>query len=152
MVRDILIYKDNKEKLTQKSEEVKEITEEIKILIQDLKDTLNIHKDGVGISAIQIGIPKQVCVIKINNQIYTLINPKITRTRGEVFFEEGCLSVPNKIVKVKRAQKVWCTYTNEEGKEKELSEGGLCSIIIQHELDHFEGTCPLFEEEENINE
>ena len=144
MIKDILLYKDNKEILTKKSEEVKEINEEIKVLIQDLKDTLASHKDGAGISAIQIGIPKRVCIIKINNQMYTLINPIITRKRGEIFFEEGCLSVPEKTVTVQRAQKVWCTYMNEEGKEKEISEGGLCSIIIQHELDHFEGMCPLF--------
>ena len=144
MIRDILTYEKDKEILTQKSEPVKEITEEIKELIQDLKDTLAIHEGGVGISAIQIGIPKRVCLIKYNGTIYTLINPEITKTRGEIDFEEGCLSVPGLATKTKRAQKVWCSYMDEDGRQKELANGGLCSVIIQHELDHFEGICPLF--------
>lgn len=145
MIKEILTYKDNKDTLTQISEPVKEITEEIKTWIQDLKDTLNAHPEGaVGISAVQIGFLKRICVIKYNNQIYTLINPVITKTRGEIDFVEGCLSVPELSTDTKRYQKVWCTYLDEEGKEKELADGGLCSVIIQHELDHMDGHCPLF--------
>lgn len=150
MIKDILIYEKDKEILTQKSEEVTEINDEIKNLIQDLKDTLKVHKTGVGISAIQIGIPKKVCIIKYNNQLYTLINPVITRKNGTCIFEEGCLSAPGKKKKVERAKKVWCDYTDENGKAKQLSDGGLCSIIIQHELDHFNGWCEVFSQyEEN---
>ena len=115
MVKEILTYDKNKNLLIQKSEEVTEINDEIKNLIQDLKDTLAIYGDGVGISAIQIGVPKRVCIVKYNNQTYTLINPVITRTRGEIEFIEGCLSVPDTSVEVKRAQKVWCLYKNENG-------------------------------------
>lgn len=151
MIKEILTYENNKEILTQKSEEVIEINEEIKQLVQDLKDTLAVHPTGVGISAIQIGIPKKVCIIKNNGQIYTLINPVITRQRGTVEFKEGCLSAPKKYKKVSRAQKVWCDYMDENGKMKELAEGGLCSIIIQHELDHFDGWCEVFSQyEENM--
>ena len=146
MVKDILIYEKDKEILTQKSEEVIEINDEIKQLIQDLKDTLKVHKTGVGISAIQIGVPKKVCVIKYNNKFYTLINPIISKKTGEVFFKEGCLSVPHKTKQIKRAQKVWCDYTDENGNKQQLANGGLCSVIIQHELDHFEGWCELFSE------
>lgn len=145
MVKEILTYDKNKDVLIQRSEEVTEINNEIKNLIQDLKDTLAIYGDGVGISAIQIGVPKKICIVKYNNQTYTLINPIITRTRGEIEFVEGCLSVPDTSVEVKRAQKVWCSYKNENGEEREISDGGLCSVIIQHELDHFEGHCPLFD-------
>lgn len=146
MIKDILIYEKDKEILTQKSELVNEITDEIKQLIQDLKDTLLSKPTGVGISAIQIGVPKRVCLIKYNGKIYTLINPVITRKRGSVFFEEGCLSAPGKKKKVLRAKKVWCKYIDENGQEQEIADGGLCSIIIQHELDHFEGWCELFSE------
>ena len=73
-----------------------------------------------------------------------MINPTITRTRGETEFLEGCLSVPNKYSKISRAQKVWCTYLDENGEQKEIAEGGRMSNIIQHELDHFEGICKLY--------
>ena len=149
MIKEILTYEKNKDILTQKSEDVIEINDEIKQLIQDLKDTLAVHPTGVGISAIQIGVPKKVCIIKHNGNIYTLINPIITRQRGNIDFIEGCLSAPDKHRKVSRAQKVWCDYIDENGNSKQLADGGLCSIIIQHELDHFNGWCEVFSEYED---
>lgn len=145
MVKEILIYPESKEILTQKSEEVGDINEEIKNIIEDLNDTLN-NSTGCGISAIQIGIPKRICIIKYNNENIVMINPKITNARGEVYFREGCLSAPGFYTNVKRAQKVWCSYLDENRREKEIAQGGLCSVIIQHELDHFDGWCEVFNE------
>ena len=144
MVKEILTYPKNKDILTSKSEEVKDISQ-IQDLIQDLKDTLN-NSTGCGISAVQIGVLKKVCLIKINNKIYVLINPVITRKRGEILFREGCLSAPGLYIQTKRAQKVWCQYLDEYGNQQEFAEGGLASVIIQHELDHFEGWCEVFNE------
>lgn len=146
MIKEILTYPNNKDILTQKSVEVEDINaQEIKDLIQDLKDTLN-NTAGVGISAVQIGELKRICLIKINGQIKTLINPVITKTRGEVEFREGCLSAPDVATTTKRAQKVWVDYIDETGRKRELADGGLCSIIVQHELDHFDGWCEVFNE------
>ena len=136
---------EDKDILTSKSVEIEDInSEETKQLIQDLKDTLN-STAGCGISAVQIGELKRICLIKINGQIKTLINPVITKTRGEVEFKEGCLSAPDIATTTKRAQKVWVDYIDENGRKKELAEGGLCSIIVQHELDHFDGICKVHE-------
>ena len=145
MIKKILTYPESKEILTQKSEKIEEITDEIKTLAQDLMDTLKSYKTGVGISAIQIGIAKRMCIVKDNINYIVMINPYITRQRGEVLFEEGCLSAPGATKKVMRAQKVWCNYTDLQGNHKTLDQGGLTSIIIQHELDHFEGWCHVFE-------
>ena len=145
MIKEILTYPTNKDILTSKSVEVEEINDEIKNLIQDLKDTLN-NTTGCGISAVQIGELKRICLIKINGQIKTLINPIITKTRGEVEFREGCLSAPDVATTTKRAQKVWVDYIDENGRKRELADGGLCSIIVQHELDHFDGWCEVFNE------
>lgn len=145
MVKEILVYPKNKDILTQKSEEVGGINDEIKNIIQDLKDTLN-NSTGCGISAVQIGILKRICIIKYNNEEIVMINPRITNSRGEIYYKEGCLSAPGIYTDVKRAQKVWCTYLDENGKEKEIAQGGLCSVIIQHELEHFDGWCEVFNE------
>ena len=102
MIKEILTYPTDKDILTSKSIEVEEINDEIKNLIQDLKDTLN-STAGCGISAVQIGELKRICLIKINGQIKTLINPVITKTRGEVEFKEGCLSAPDIATTTKRA-------------------------------------------------
>ena len=145
MIKKILTYPENKEILTQKSEKIEEITDEIKALAQDLMDTLKSHKTGVGISAIQIGVAKRMCIIKDNINYIVMINPYIIKQRGGVLFEEGCLSAPGATKKVMRAQKVWCNYTDLQGNHKTLDQGGLVSVIIQHELDHFEGWCHVFE-------
>lgn len=144
----IMTYPENADILTKKSEQIKVediTTERIQNIITDLKDTLN-STEGVGISAIQIGLPYKICLIKHNGKITTMINPTIVRTRGETSFQEGCLSAPGTYRKVKRFQKVWCEYLDETGKQCEVAEGGLKSIIIQHELDHFDGWCEVFNE------
>lgn len=144
MIKAILTYPKDKEVLTQPSQEVDNI-EEIQDLIQDLKDTMH-FSGGKGISAIQIGVPKRVCICSWGGQEITMINPVITRSRGNTMFHEGCLSVPGRYIDVPRAQKVWCSYTDENGNKCEIAEGGRMSNIIQHELDHFEGWCPVFED------
>ena len=145
MIKKILTYPENKEILTTKSIKVENI-EEVRELIEDLKDTLHATDSGKGISAIQIGVPKQVCICSWGGNEVVMINPVITRTRGNQDFSEGCLSAPGKFKMVPRFQKVWCTYMDENGETKEIAEGGRMSNIIQHELDHFDGNCPLFEE------
>lgn len=150
MIKKILTYPEDKEILTLKSKEADINAEETQVTIQDLKDTLH-NSTGVGISAIQIGIPLQICIIHINGQDKVLINPKITKTRGEVTYREGCLSAPGVYTEVKRFQKVWIDYLDETGKQRELAEGGLCSVIAQHELDHFNGWCEVFTEVDKEN-
>lgn len=147
MIKRILNYRneEDKEILSQKSETVENI-DEIKDLIQDLKDTLHAIPDAKGLSAIQLGINKRICICSWGNDEILLINPVITRSRGEQEYLEGCLSVPGIYKKVKRFQKVWCSYLDENGEQQEIAQGGRMSDIIQHELDHFEGECKLYNE------
>lgn len=147
MVKRILNYRneEDKEILSQKSENVNDVNE-IKELIQDLKDTLHAIPDAKGLSAIQIGVNKKVCICSWGGDEVLLINPVITRSRGEQEYLEGCLSVPGVYKKVTRFQKVWCSYLDENGEQQEIAQGGRMSDIIQHELDHFEGECKLYNE------
>lgn len=149
MKRKILTYPNDIEILSLKSQEVTDLKDEaFKQLIQDLKDTLQEDPTGVGLSAIQIGIPLRVCIINYGKEII-MINPIITWKRsgssGIKKFREGCLSAPGKYIEIERAQKVTCQYINENGEKEEISEGGWMSAIIQHELDHFEGICKVYE-------
>lgn len=144
MVKQILTYPEDKDILTSKSLEVENI-EEVKDLIQDLKDTLHNTKTGCGISAVQIGELKRVCIVQYNGKDYVMINPVITRKRPEtVYFREGCLSAPDVYDIIERNKKVWVEYLDENGIKRTEAQGGLFSIIVQHELDHFEGWCEVF--------
>ena len=147
MIKRILNYRneEDKEILSQKSETVENI-DEVKDLIQDLKDTLHAIPDAKGLSAIQLGVNKKVCLCSWGGDEILLINPVITRSRGEQEYLEGCLSVPGVYKKIARFQKVWCSYLDENGEQQEIAQGGRMSDIIQHELDHFEGECKLYNE------
>ena len=147
MIKRILNYRneEDKEILSQKSETVENI-DEVKDLIQDLKDTLHAIPDAKGLSAIQLGINKRICICSWGGDEVLLINPVITRSRGEQEYLEGCLSVPGVYKKVTRFQKVWCSYLDENGEQQEIAQGGRMSDIIQHELDHFEGECKIYNE------
>ena len=147
MIKRILNYRNEEDKkiLSQKSETVENI-DEVKDLIQDLKDTLHAIPDAKGLSAIQLGINKRICICSWGGDEVLLINPVITRSRGEQEYLEGCLSVPGVYKKVTRFQKVWCSYLDENGNQQEIAQGGRMSDIIQHELDHFEGECKLYNE------
>ena len=147
MIKRVLNYRneEDKEILSQKSETVENI-DEVKDLIQDLKDTLHAIPDAKGLSAIQLGINKRICICSWGGDEILLINPVITRSRGEQEYLEGCLSVSGVYKKVTRFQKVWCSYLDENGEQQEIAQGGRMSDIIQHELDHFEGECKLYDE------
>ena len=147
MIKRILNYRneEDKEILSQKSETVENI-DEVKDLIQDLKDTLHAIPDAKGLSAIQLGINKRICICSWGGDEVLLINPVITRSRGEQEYLEGCLSIPGVYKKVTRFQKVWCSYLDENGEQQEIAQGGRMSDIIQHELDHFEGKCKIYNE------
>ena len=147
MIKRILLYSNEEDRkiLESKSEPVTDINS-VKDLIQDLRDTLHGQSDGShGISASQIGELKNVCICSWDNREIVMINPEITKTRGLTVYTEGCLSVPGIFKKIPRAQKVWCTYLNEQGETCEIAEGGRMSDIIQHELDHMQGICKVHE-------
>ena len=143
MIRPIFTYPKDKDILTQPSVEVTDFNDDVKQTITDLIDTVKAHK-GAGISAIQIGKPYRICVINWGGT-QVLVNPVITRSRGEHTMREGCLSVPGLFIETTRAQKVWVSALDENQKEIEYAEGGNGSYIVQHELDHFDGHCTLFD-------
>jgi peptide deformylase len=89
---------------------------------------------GAGLAAIQIGIPLRFAWYKFENKEGILLNPIITKSFGEDIKDEGCLSIPNKYTKVKRA---WSIEYITNGKKKKAS--GFLARLIQHEIDHMNG-------------
>ena len=134
------IRKEGDELLKKKSKEVEVIDDKIKELIQDMIDTMHEY-DGVGLAAVQVGILKNIIVIDLYNEkpILKLINPKIIKTKGEQEVEEGCLSFPNKYVKVIRPAEVTVEALDENGKKIKVTGTELLAQALSHELDHLEG-------------
>jgi len=129
----------NLKKLNTVSEEIKDFKKAIKI-IGDLQLTLSRHPSGVGLSAVQIGIPKNICYIEYCGKKLTIINPAIIKLGTDLYESpEGCLSIPRTLVHIDRPGKIMLEYTNY--KEERITEefDGMLSRIIQHEIEHLEG-------------
>lgn len=138
------IYKIlNKEEdvLRKKSKKVSKVDEKVLKIIEDMFDTLYNTDTGVGLAAPQIGILKQIIVIDTGEEEpFALINPEIIAATGEVDSEEGCLSCPEEYGLVKRAEEVVVRGWNEAGEDVEIKANGFLAIVLQHEIDHLQGT------------
>ena len=137
-IRIIRLEKD--EILRKKSREVEKIDDKIQTLIDDMIDTM--YKfNGVGLSAVQVGVLKRVVVIDIDDDtgVKVLINPKITKVKGEHEVEEGCLSFPNQYAKLIRPNEVTVEALDRDGKKIIIKAKDLLAQAIAHELDHLDG-------------
>ena len=137
-IRNLRYEKD--EILRKKSREVDNIDEKIQILIDDMIETMYKY-NGVGLSAVQVVILKRVVVIDIDDGtgVKILINPKITKTKGEQEVEEGCLSFPNQYAKMIRPKEVTVEALDRNGKKIIIKAKDLLAQAIAHECDHLDG-------------
>jgi peptide deformylase len=101
---------------------------------------------GVGLAAIQVGWDKSLLVYDISprdekRSLDVLINPKIIDSEGEVLSEEeGCLSVPDFRSDVKRAARILVEGVDRDGKPLRIDAQGMLAVVLQHEIDHLNGT------------
>lgn len=136
-----LVTGENTEILRTKAKKVKDPTsEEMKKLIPEMIETMR-KADGVGLAAPQIGLSIRLCVIEIDHTVSVFFNPKITSASKEtVIFEEGCLSLPGDFFPIVRSEKITVRYDDEDGHPQKLKAEGFLAIVLQHEIDHLEGT------------
>ena len=105
--------------------------EEGEIIAAKLLKELANSKTGIGLAAPQIGITNRVCVINVKEPII-FINPEIIESGGEFIFEEGCLSYPKKIVKVKRYTMVAVDADNlDEPLVFDIRKGGSIEDLLE---------------------
>lgn len=144
MVLDIVEYPDKR--LREKSQEVKSFDADLHQLLDDMYDTM-MQESGIGLAAIQVARPLRALIINLPDEegnqekenLLEMINPVITHQEGEIFYQEGCLSVPTFYEDVKRFEKVVVNYQDRDGNTKTLEADELLAIAIQHEMDHLDG-------------
>ena len=125
--------------LRKKCQEVKDVNQGIKKLADDMTETMFEFK-GAGLSAPQIGKDKRMITENLGNgKSLSLINPKILKKTGKIIMEEGCLSLPNIFVEVKRPEEVVVEGLDKDGKKVRTKAKALLSRILQHEIDHLNG-------------
>lgn len=127
---------------------VQEIIDEMLFIASDLRS--NPKKGGlVGLAAPQIGIPKRVILVDVEvdssrknfGKFNVYINPKIlSYSKEEEIGREGCLSTGCIYGLVPRSKEVRISAFNRMGKEVIEEHRGFTARILQHEIDHLDGT------------
>ena len=141
-VRAILTAPDPRLKAV--STDVETVDSAIRALVDDMADSMY-AADGIGLAAVQIGVPKRVLVIDLDQKEgkknpVAYINPRILWASEELAtFEEGCLSVPEIYDDVERPARIKAEYLDLDGKRIEIEADGMLATCLQHEMDHLEG-------------
>ena len=105
----------------------------------DLTASMAAH-GGVGLAANQIGVPYRVFALRTSPEVTVCFNPKIVHTSDEQeLLEEGCLSFPELIVKVKRPKLIRARFTYPSGETVTETYTGITARAFQHEHDHLNG-------------
>jgi peptide deformylase len=119
------------------------VTVETVRLIGNMVETMY-AAPGVGLAAPQVGVSQRIIVLDTDHEnpgkgLLKLINPEIRHAEGEVIWEEGCLSVVDFTVEIKRAASVKVVALSEQEKEISIDAEGLLAVALQHEIDHLNG-------------
>jgi peptide deformylase len=131
-------------------------------LIESMRETMQ-SAPGVGLAAPQVGLPLRLAVIEDRQEyhalvvparlqererrpvpFHVLINPRIVfADSSSVEFFEGCLSVEGFSAIVPRARAVKVEYVDEKAADRVVEASGWYARILQHEIDHLQGTLYL---------
>lgn len=119
------------------------LLEEIGELITTLENELDyanrLGKGGIGLAAPQIGIAKNIAIVRLDKIHFNLVNAKLEKGFDPASFkEEGCLSFPGRVEDTIRFQEVYITNNLED--PHSLIVSGFAAVVCQHELDHLNST------------
>ena len=122
---------------------VREFDESLQRLTEEMLATMR-EREGVGLAANQVGRLRRVLVAAVEDEEYTIVNPKIEDSSEETEVgAEGCLSIPGIQVEVERPTAVTISGQDPAGKPIRLEASGLLARIFQHEVDHLNGVLIL---------
>jgi peptide deformylase len=136
-------------RLRVKSTPVEAVDDDLRALIADMFETMY-DAPGIGLAAIQVGVPKRVLVIDLQEEEdadgqpvrkpLVFINPELTDPSADRnVYNEGCLSVPDHYAEVERPAGIHARWLDEHGVQHEEPIGGMLATCLQHEMDHLEG-------------
>ena len=96
--------------------------------------------NGLGLAANQVGLPYRIFAMRGSPENFVCFNPRIVdRTTEEVALEEGCLSYPGLLVKIKRPKSIKVRFAMANGEVRTDTFTGMTARIFQHELGHLDG-------------
>lgn len=166
LINNDTIVKDTDPIIREKSEKVtlplsQEDETLLREMLQYVKDSTDEEKaekmnlrPAVGISAIQVGVKKQMTAVVVDDLDkngepehfeYMLVNPRIVSSsvqKAYLHSGEGCLSVveEHKGYVVRSARITVKAFDLCTNKDITIRARGYLAIVLQHEIDHFSGT------------
>lgn len=130
--------------LRARSHEVLAFDRSLRKLLRSLEDTMR-DAGGVGLAAPQIGVPLRVFTYRLNDRDGTLreghvVNPVLLPVdEEEQYGPEGCLSVPDLVLPVRRRLRVVVEGLDISGEPVRVQGTELLARCLQHETDHLDG-------------
>jgi peptide deformylase len=126
--------------LRMRAEPVEDFDEELARVTQRMLALMH-DAEGVGLAATQVGILRRFFVCTVMGEDRVLVNPVLTPLvdEGEVD-GEGCLSLGPIRLPVERAARVRVEARDVAGEPVSLELEGIDARVVQHELDHLDGT------------
>lgn len=144
MLRDLLKWPARG--LAEKALPVEKFDEALRLLAADLVETMR-HHDGWGLAATQVGVPLRVCCVSARPDasakeatVLVLVNPVVVSATGDQRVVEGCLSIPDEAVRVRRRMSVKVASHDADGRPITFEASGMGAAVLQHEIDHLDGT------------
>jgi peptide deformylase len=130
--------------LRMKAPPVETFDDDLKRLATRLGELMK-DANGVGLAATQVGVLRRVFVFaRDEDEVAVLVNPEIVRRGDEADVdEEGCLSLQGVTMPVERSTSVRIEGRDASGAEVAYDLEGTPARIVQHELDHLDGTMIL---------
>ncbi|HEV7281313.1 MAG TPA: peptide deformylase [Pirellulaceae bacterium] len=130
--------------LKRPSKPLRRVDDDLRAMVREMFDLMYKAK-GIGLAANQVDLPLRLFVVNTEGnpekgQELVFINPVISRPRGTAEAEEGCLSIPSVYGLVKRPKEVDVQAYDLQGNEITASLSGMMARVVQHELDHLDGT------------
>lgn len=141
MINPIVLYGGHNVLTTKTKSSDIEDKENLNKLIQDMKDTLE-SVGGLGLAANQIGRNESVCLVRLDDNLITMVNPVITeRSDEDKISIEGCLSIPDVSARIDRSETIKVKFINPDfdWQEQEIEVNFPNSVVVQHEVDHLDG-------------
>lgn len=133
--------------LRKEARKVKKFDKALHKLLDDMAQTMR-EAPGIGLAAPQVGVSERVLVVELpqdqedpqSGRLYEFINPEIVRQSArQVEGEEGCLSIPNLVGDVWRAEQIVIKGQDRYGKEQTVTARDWLARAFQHEVDHLDG-------------
>jgi len=128
--------------LRMRAHEVEEFDDDLRQLAERMTGLMG-EAAGVGLAANQVGVLRRMFVFQptVEDEPRAMVNPEIVERSDEtVPDDEGCLSMQGVLVPVDRTLRVTIEARDLDGEEVRLELEGMSARVVQHELDHLDGT------------